>query len=139
MQKLDERSRLEALAAFAERLRDKEASFGSMVGADHPGTTDQPVQIPFWKSSELADAFVKMTYDTNWVLGDFDWPKWLDSEEANSLLNDQLVIARANPDQLHKLMTALIRSDRFCEGSVLQAFTDGILQAVAFRAAVLLK
>ena len=139
MQKLDERGRLEALAAFAERLRDKEASFGSMAGADHPGTTDRPVQMPFWKSSELADAFVKMAYDMNWVLGDFDWPKWLDSEEANSLLKDQLAISKANPDQLHKLMTALIRSDRFCEGTVLQAFTDGTLQAIASRAAVLLK
>ena len=110
-----------------------------MAGADRPATTDHPVQIPFWKSSELADAFVKMAYDTSWVLGDFDWPKWLDSEEANSLLKDQLAIAKANPDQLYKLMTALIRSDRFCEGTVLQAFADGTLQAIASRAAVLLK
>lgn len=138
MQKLDERGRLEALAAFAERLADKEASFGSMSGAEDPGTTNDPVQIPFWKSSDLADAFVKMAYDTNWVLGDFDWPKWLDSEEANSLLKDQLAIAKASPDQLHKLMTALIRSDRFCEGTVLQAFTEGTLQAIAWRAAGLL-
>ena len=138
MQKLDERGRLEALAAFAERLRDKEASFGSMAGEDRPGTTDHPVQIPFWKPSELADAFVKMAYDTNWVLADFDWPKWLDSQEANSLLKDQLAIAKASPDQLHKVMTALIRSDRFCEGTVLQAFTDGTLQAIACRAAMLL-
>ena len=110
-----------------------------MVGADHQGTTDHPVQMPYWKSSELAVAFVKMAYDTNWVSGDFDWPRWLDSEEANSLLQDQLAIAKANPDQLYKLMTALIRSDRFCEGTVLQAFADGTLQAIACRAAVLLK
>ncbi len=139
MQKLDERGRLEALAAFAEKLRDKDASFGSMAGAEHPGTTDHPVQIPFWKSSELADAFVKMTYDSDWVLGDFDWSKWLDSEEANSLLKDQLAISKANPDQLRKLITALIRSDRFCEGTVLQAFEDGTMLAIAVRASSLLK
>ena len=67
MLKLDARSHLEALAAFAEKLRETDADFGSMVGADHPGTTDHPVQIPFWTSSELAVAFVKMAYDTNWV------------------------------------------------------------------------
>lgn len=95
--------------------------------------------ISFWEPSELADAFVKMSYDTNCILAGFDWLEWLKSDEASSLLKDHSAVTEAGPEQLQKLVTAFVRSDRFCEGTVLQAFSDGTLQAIACIAVTLLK
>jgi uncharacterized protein DUF6508 len=41
-------------------------------------------------------------------------------------------------DQLAWLLTAIIRSDRFVEGSIAGAFESGLLARIARRAAVLL-
>jgi hypothetical protein len=47
--------------------------------------------------------------------------------------------AIATPDQLTELLTAIIRSDRFVEGSIAGAFDSGLLGRIACRAAVLLE
>lgn len=128
---------LKALAAFAARLREPDASFGNISEATGTGTSDDPIQMPYWQSSSLADEFIDMAYDAGWVAEDFDWPRWMDSNEAKAFLENPNKIASANVEQLQKLLTVIIRSDRYCEGTVQQAFDQGLLQAITVRAVIL--
>ena len=123
-----------ALAAFAERFSEPAATFGEMCGGPDGSRPGDVIQMPFWAASPLASQFVEMAYDTGWVLGDFDWPSWLESDEARSLLSEPSGISSATVDQLHKLLTALIRQDRYCEGALLGSFENGTLRSIATRA-----
>jgi hypothetical protein len=88
--------------------------------------------------SDTADAFVKMAYKENWVRRGFDWPEWKQTEEAAKLRDDRTVLERASAEQLAKLLTALIRQERFCEGELAVAFESGLLIAICRRAEKLL-
>jgi len=48
-------------------------------------------------------------------------------------------VAAATPEQLAMLLTAIVRSDRFVEGSIAGAFESGLLVAICRRAATLLE
>jgi hypothetical protein len=63
----------------------------------------------------------------------------MDGPEARSLAGDRAALGQASEDQLAKLMTALIRQDRFVEGNLAAAFRDGLLLAMAERARALVK
>lgn len=78
-----------------------------------------------------------MAYDTGWVSADVDWPKWMDAEEAKGFFASPATIANATPEQLQLLLTTIIRSDRFCEGVILQSFEDGVVLAAVFRHSIL--
>jgi hypothetical protein len=67
----------------------------------------------------------------------FDWTKWISTPEAQAMLGDHANIATAMPDQLVKLATSLVRSDRFNEGSLAGAFDSGLLTAIVRRASLL--
>lgn len=56
--------------------------------------------------------------------------------EAQALIADHANIASATPDQLVKLATSLVRSDRFTEGSLAGAHESGLLTAIVRRASV---
>ena len=68
----------------------------------------------------------------------FDWGSWLQTPEGAALWDDPAALAAATPDQLEMLLTAIIRSDRFVEGSIAGAFESGLLVRIARRAGVLL-
>jgi hypothetical protein len=67
----------------------------------------------------------------------FDWPTWAKTPEAQALRNDPAALASATPDQLGKLLTALIREDRFNEGALGDTFESGFMTAVVRRAKAL--
>jgi len=67
----------------------------------------------------------------------FAWPDWTRTEEAQTLIADHARIAEASADQLVKLTTAIVRSDRFTEGSIAGAFKSGLLAAIVRRAKLL--
>jgi len=74
-----------------------------------------------------------------WVIAGFDWRSWLDTHEGRSLSDRPEAVASATPEQLGKLLTAIVRSDRFVEGSIEGAFESGLLACIARRAAALLE
>ena len=63
---------------------------------------------------------------------------WLQTEEGAALRDRPEALATASPDELRKLLTAIIRSDRFVEGSIVGAFESGLLARIARRASALL-
>jgi hypothetical protein len=55
------------------------------------------------------------------------------------MCSDPRALARATPEQLFCLITALIRQDRFSGGTLLNAFRRGLILGIVRRAAVILK
>ncbi|CAG4903511.1 unnamed protein product, partial [Acidocella sp. C78] len=66
-------------------------------------------------------------------VGSFDWPSWSGSEEAESLRDDESVLAKATPEQIARLLTVVIRQDRFCDGALLDAFNSGLILRIVGR------
>jgi hypothetical protein len=94
--------------------------------------------MPYVKYSEAAEKFVRAGYEHGWVLRGFNWPEWAESAEAKALRDDETALARATPEQITRLLTVLIRQDRFVEGALLQAFSSGLILRIVRRAAAIL-
>ncbi|NIA13651.1 MAG: hypothetical protein GWP08_06175 [Nitrospiraceae bacterium] len=129
------RERLRALAAFLPRFEQPGFEPGKWV---HPASEEPGVIIMgHYGFSETADAFIRMTYDTGWVLSHFDWGRWAQTPEAAELRDNPDALAQATAEQLARLLTVVIRQERFCEGALAAAFESGLITAICRRAAQL--
>jgi hypothetical protein len=133
----DELWRLQRLAQFAPRFRDVDAEFGTWAPSRGKGTPDEPQTLPWYKFSELGDAFHRTANDAGWVVAGFDWPAWSQTREAEHLLHDPAAVAAATIADLEKLITTLVRKERFSEGTLAWAFERGLLRAIVERAEAL--
>jgi len=134
---LDLRSRLEALAAFADELAAPDFDAGHWHDSEVRQTSDGEVRtMPWFELSDRAGAFARTAAGNGWVQP-FDWMAWLDTDEAKALRDDRAVLASATPAQLQHLLTAVIRSERFSDGSLEWAFQSGLMAAIARRARTL--
>ena len=122
------RERLESLAAFLPDFESPGFEFGHMATA--------PGGMPYYNLSAVASRFVHTCYKMGWVQN-FDWVQWKDSPEATELLKNPAAMELATPDQLGRLLTAIIRQDRFAEGALGAAFDSGLLIAILRRIAAL--
>lgn len=95
------------------------------------------IELPYVTLSGEASAFVETAYRTGFVLS-FDWLKWAGTKEARRLRDQPSVLAAATVEQLAKLLTVVVRQDRFIEGELLAAFDSGHLTAIVRRAAALI-
>ena len=130
-------TRLVRLAAFAPLFREPTTVFGTRHPDTGKETRDDPMILTSYQLSEVGTKFFEMTHDVGWVVREFDWSKWAWSEEGQHLISGRVALGTANCDQLTKLLTALIRRDRFCDGVLEDAFENGLLRAIAERAEVL--
>ena len=122
------------LAAFVAVFEAPGFSFGSWSEPrEHrPGVTS----MPYYVRSQGAEDFLAAVGRTGWVKP-FDWGAWLQTPEGQAMKNDRDAVARADRVQLGRLLTAIIRSDRFSEGSIAGAFESGLLTAICRRCAAL--
>ena len=93
--------------------------------------------MPWFELGPTALAFTGAVGEAGFMRTDFAWPDWISTPEAIALRTDRDALARATPDQLAKLLTMLIREDRFNEGALAHSFETGLIAAVARRAKVL--
>jgi hypothetical protein len=126
------RTRLAAIGAFADELAAEGFVVGQWRGGDQDA--DGVIQMPWFELSERALAFVSAL---GGILEVFDWPAWAATDEAKRLYTDRDALAVATPEQLSKLATSLIRSERFNDGELSAAFESGVMAAIARRAAAL--
>ncbi|MEI6670233.1 MAG: DUF6508 domain-containing protein [Acidobacteriota bacterium] len=61
----------------------------------------------------------------------FDWQSW--SADAEAFLQHVDRIALADLGTLRKLVTAIVRADRFSEGTLLRGFETGAIRAIVER------
>ena len=125
--------RLEALGSLVPRLEDVRVPFGTWQPMTGSGTSEDPYALPWFSLSELGKEFVSMVYETGWMLEDFDWATWAHGAEGQLIANDRTALACADQEQLAKLITALVRQDRFVEGVLSNAYETGLLLAIAKR------
>ena len=119
---------LRRLAAHLPTLESPEFSFGEWV----PSWTDAAghTHMPWYRFSPAAEAFLQ---DAGALVEPFDWPAWLATTDGQRL-RDPAAVATASVEDLRRLLTAVLRSDRFTEGSIAGAWESGLLLAIVRRA-----
>jgi hypothetical protein len=127
--------RLERLAAFRAAFRNTDSRIGQHTEAveSEPGH----LTMPYWSYTENVEAFIELAYEDGWVRSDVNWGEWMGTDEAAALRDDPSAIERATPDQLAKLLTVVIRQERFVEGAIASAFEAGLIERILERAATL--
>jgi hypothetical protein len=102
---------------------------GGQIGTTLVDGEDRPVfQMPYVRYSDTVGRIVSLL-DRIGVVHPFDWPDWAEAHRyrGRSALRDAPVGDAA------RLATVIVRSDRFCEGSIAAAIDDGTLAAVLER------
>jgi hypothetical protein len=130
-----DRDRLAGLVTFLPAFESPGFSFAELIPSKElsPGVFN----FPYYSYSDTALAFTKAAYDLGWV-GDFDYATWMHTTHAKRLRDDRGVLARARAESLRRLLTVLIRHDRFVDGELAWAYESGLLTAIVRRASVLL-
>lgn len=129
--------RLQEMTCYLPDLEDPDFWPGDIRSGQK--TESGSIIMPYVVLGDAAEAFVATAYERGWVLCGFHWVSWGRSEDAQALCSDPSVLARAEPMQLLYLITALIRQDRFSEGTLLNAFRAGLILGIVRRAAAILK
>ena len=128
------KQRLRQIGKFSQVFEQKGFRFGKMAFKD---ADTGEFMMPYYSFSKKADRFITTCRECGWVLADFDWGTWKDTSEAMESRDNPHAMARATPDQIAKLLTVLIRLERFCSGSLANAFKSGLLLTILCRAAAL--
>lgn len=115
------------LFALIPRIKEKQG-----IGKwKHPKEEDGVFVMPYCESGSTELEFLELVYGLQLVI-EFNWPDWDKSGK----------IAKKNPDDLNlltllKLLTRIVRRDRYCEGALRTALSDGrmlgILKAIRAR------
>ena len=88
-------------------------------------------QFPFASLSTDSMKFIRAAYDYNWVVP-FDWVSWKDSEEGQHFQSVN-AFQEADTEILRKILTTIIRQDRFVEGLMLDLLKEGYITAILRR------
>lgn len=79
--------------------------------------------LPWVEQNELIREFVQFMYDKN-LMVHFNWSEWQEGRDWYAL-NDEAKYDRLDAETALKLLTAVIRNDRFNEGALVRAFEGG--------------
>lgn len=102
-----------------------------VAGEWHGGQRDADgiIHMPWFELSRDAAASVETLGKHGWIFV-FDWMSW--AEDARRIVEtDEL--ERADVLTLRKLLTLLVRRDRFVEGSLGEAFESGLVLRILYR------
>ncbi|MBB6097905.1 hypothetical protein HNR42_001328 [Deinobacterium chartae] len=125
------------IAPFLPAFTAPDFEFGKNVTP--PSSEPDIVMMGYYEYSRDVEQFVQAAYDAGLVLPGFDWSAWSKSGEAALLIQDEQGLAEASPMQLAKLLTFLVRRERFAEGSLASAYESGLITRILTRASVLLE
>jgi hypothetical protein len=135
-----QRERLARLAAFGPRLAKE--GIGHWPAAEKQSKNTQQnlplvVEIKSFPHTPAAEEFYRYCYDDGWVLGIFDWPACANEAEGASYLENVELIKAADLGTLSRLLTVILRQERFNEGGIADSWNRGIIPAILARAAEL--
>jgi hypothetical protein len=128
------KARLELLA----RNLDAFEAPGFQFGAWQPARTnaDGSITLGWYELARGGTALMRDVAAGEWVQP-FDWMSWLRTPRGQELSRPDAV-AGASAEELQHLLTAIVRSDRFSEGSLGGAYESGLLLAILRRARALI-
>ncbi|MFU8889374.1 MAG: DUF6508 domain-containing protein [Trueperaceae bacterium] len=94
-------------------------------------------QMPYPVYAPVVDRLVELFYDDGWLASDFDWMAWTETDEARRLATDPEAMQRATAEQLGRVLTVLVRRERFGDGMLGGAVASGLVAGALRRAAEL--
>ena len=114
---------IEALRSLNARIQ----SYNGNWGVYHQGKKAESGAntLPWVEQNELIQEFVQFMYDKDLMVY-FDWPKWQEGRDWFAL-EYEAKYEELDTEMALKLLTAVIRNDRFNEGALVRAFEDGAL------------
>jgi hypothetical protein len=122
-----------SLAPFATAAREPGFAFGAWHASERGA--DGAWSMPWY---ELADGGSRLVAAAGvWIVVGFHWRDWVDTAEAQTLIDDPAAMLDATPEQIAHLLTALIRSERFFEGQLEGAWQSGLFLRIVDRVAAL--
>ncbi len=122
--------RLDGLASLLPAFEAPDVDFGTWKGGEEiePGV----IRMPWFSHSGIASRFVHVAYADGWVRP-FDWGRWSKTPKAQRLYHDRRALSDATVPDLVRLLTTIIRSERFGEGAIAGAMEEGVIAAVLRR------
>jgi hypothetical protein len=76
---------------------------------------------------EIVNRFHEYVYEIGLVV-DFDWPNW---DEGKQILSEEITdLSEYSAVTICKLLTCIVRSDRFVEGNLIAYFEDGTILTI---------
>ncbi|MEA1872808.1 MAG: DUF6508 domain-containing protein [Bacteroidota bacterium] len=101
---------------------EKSTKFGEMKGGEK--TQDGTINMPYWHESALVSRFQETAYELPIIIN-YNWNAW---EAGRKMIDD----ADFNYDSIDiptkcKLITLIIRSNRFFDGALISAFESGLI------------
>ena len=119
--------------ADATRAFLAESEHSSWEGGQQMGTTvvegtERPVhQMPYVRYSGTVSHILSLL-DKIGVVHPFDWPDW-----EHGQFRGRTALLSAPVGDAARMATVIVRSDRFCEGSIAAAIDEGTFAAVLER------
>ncbi len=126
---------LRAIARFLPDLERPDFRAGEVSGGEQ--TEPGVFNMPFVEHSPVVNALVETAYQHGLILQDFDWRQWKQSSEAQKLRDNSDQLSEATAEQLCRLLTVVVRSDRLVDGALLDAFASGLILRIVRRTAAL--
>ena len=129
-------AQLRCLADWLPILEAPDFSVGRWQG----GQTDAEsvIHMPWFEYDERIVGWPRGCDGGSLIVMGFDWTKWLRTPEGVALSSGPDAIAGAGSSDLARLVTAIVRGDRFMEGNLAGAIESGIVTAICRRAAAIL-
>lgn len=112
---------IEALRSLNARIQSHSGEWGAY--RESKKTESGANTFPWVEQNELVQEFVQFMYDKDLVVN-FDWPHWREGRDWYTL-NDESKYKKLDIEMALKLLTTVIRNDRFNEGALVRAFEDG--------------
>jgi len=98
---------------------------GEIKGGDK--LEDGSFTFPYWNSSEIVKKVAKIIHELN-LITVFDWTSW---DEGKSILKNQdFDYSTIDTITLCKLLTTIVRADRFNDGFLISNFENGIVPKI---------
>jgi len=101
---------------------EQTSTFGEMKGGEK--NAEGIIVIPCLTESSVVSRFHKIVYDMPIII-DFDWGSWHEGREMAR--DENFDFNSVDIPTKCKIITAIVRNDRFCEGALVSAFESGII------------
>ena len=84
----------------------------------------ETIQFPYCKEEPIVSQFLDIVYRLPIIIS-FDWGAWEEGREIAS--NDDFDHDTLDLPTKCKLITAIVRNNRFCDGALVSAFESGLI------------
>ncbi len=123
-----------------EQVEPSLVAMGRMAGLLKAFATDHTVRKPrgllldgeamYAEEHSALEPFTQLAHADGWMLSEFDWASW---DEGRAIVADLARIGETDLLTIRKLITALVRNERFCDGALQAAYEKGVIEAILER------